>query len=916
MNCNALLILVTSLLTALFAQAQTTQSHRYNWDDTPIMDAFAEVERNEGITFYYLDQWLDTMTVSGTYEGALADVLEDVLGPTRLNHLLLGERVIVTYNAPIQTELAPDFLSATEEDEDQLTGYVFQREYESSSTSGRSNVIEIGLKKNFVLGGTSTIVGTVRELGTDEPVVGALVYVDEPFTAATTDALGFYALNLPNGKHLIRSQYTGLENISQELFLFSDGTYNIKMDEGVIPLDEVVIESDRDANVTQVTMGVDRIDMKTVSSAPKVLGETDIIRIATTLPGVQTIGEGASGFYVRGGGADQNLILLDGGPIYNASHFLGFFSAFNSDALSSSNLYKSNLPAQFGGRLSSVLDIETKSGSTEKFSVEGGISPVTTRLTLESPVWQDKASVLLGVRTTYSNWLLNQVPDQNIQNSDARFLDGILKVDVAATEKDQITATGYFSRDQFNLSNDSLFSYQNRNVSLNWRHNFSPNLNSQLTAYRSQYLYDISFDGLPENAFDFGFDILEQGGKVNFDLFINDANSIQFGGEVKLFEVDPGSIAPADSLSIIAPESIGEERGVETALYASHSWDINDRLSLSTGLRYSFFSALGPRDVFRYADGLPLSEATIIDTVSVEKGKSLANYHGPEVRFSARYTLNSTTSVKFSAGNTRQYIHLLSNTNAISPTDTWKLSDSFVRPQRAQQVSLGYYRNFPVQNLETSVEAYFKLYQDLLDYKIGSELLLNETLEADILQGRGRSYGVELLVRKRTGRLNGWLSYAFARSLLQIDGDFSSDRINNGQFFPTNWDQPHSVNLIGNYEITRRYGVSVNFSYRQGRPITFPVGQFQLRDINIIQYSDRNQFRIPDYIRLDLALNIEGSHRIKKLAHSYWTVSVYNVLGRDNVYSIFFVNEPDGLQGYTLSIFADPIPSITYNFRF
>ncbi|MEM9324478.1 MAG: carboxypeptidase-like regulatory domain-containing protein [Bacteroidota bacterium] len=916
MNCKPLLLLAFLLHFAQFTVGQTAPRGAYNWDNTPLRDAFAEIERTEGITFYYLEQWLDTMTVSGGFEGSLEIILDGLLNPTRLNHLLLEDRVIITYNAPIQAELAPDFFSAAPDDKEEIAGYVFQREYESTTAARTSNVIEVGRKKDFVLGGTSTMVGVVRALATDEPVVGALVYVDEPFTAATTDASGFYALSLPNGKHLIRAQYTGLENISQELVLFSDGTYNITMDEGVIPLDEVVIASDRDANVRQVTMGVDRIDMEAVSSAPKVLGETDIIRIATTLPGVQTIGEGASGFYVRGGGADQNLILLDGAPVYNASHFLGFFSAFNSDALSSSDLYKSNLPAEFGGRLSSVLDIKSKSGNTEKFTAEGGISPVTTRLTLETPVWQDKASVLLGMRTTYSNWLLNQVPDENIQNSDASFLDGILKIDVAATEKDQITATGYFSRDQFNLSNDSLFSYQNRNVSLNWQHNFSPNLNSRLTAYRSHYLYDITFDGLPENAFDFGFDILEQGGKIDFDLFINDMNSIKFGGEAKLFNVNPGSISPADSLSIIASETIDEERGVETAFYASHSWDINDRLSLSTGLRYSFFSALGPRDVFRYADGVPRSEATIIDTVSVARGKSLANYHGPEVRFSARYSLNSTTSVKFSAGNTRQYIHLLSNTNAISPTDTWKLSDSFVRPQRAQQVSLGYYRNFPVQDLETSVEAYYKLYQDLLDYKIGSELLLNETLEADILQGRGRSYGVEFLVRKRTGRLNGWLSYAYARSLIEIEGNFSSERINNGEFFPTNWDQPHSVNLIGNYDITRRYGISVNFSYRQGRPITFPVGQFQLRDINIIQYSDRNQFRIPDYIRLDLALNIEGSHKIKKLAHSYWTFSVYNVFGRDNVYSIFFVNEPEGLQGYTLSIFADPIPSITYNFRF
>lgn len=900
-------------------QGQNEIAFTLSFENVPLEEVITKLEDQEDLKFYFIQDWIDTVKVSATYiDEPLSSLLSDLLKNTRLNFFIKGAQVILTNNSPIKATLPTNFLitETTSIRTQQEVGYVFQREYEARSNISTSKVLEIGRKSNFSTGQSSTIAGAVKNKQSGEAIVGALVYIEDPFIAASTDASGFYALTIPNGKHTVRAQFTGMENLIQEVVLFSDGSMNLDMDIGVIPLEEVVIESDRDANISQVEMGLNRIDMKTVNAAPKVLGETDIIKIATTLPGVQTIGEGASGFYVRGGGADQNLILLDGAPIYNSSHFLGFFSAFNSDALKSSNLYKSSLPAKYGGRLSSILEIETKDGNKEKFSGEGGISPVTTRLTLETPILKGKGSVLLGGRSTYSRWVLDQVPDETIKNSDANFQDAILKVTASVSNKDNLSMTGYFSRDEFKLTNDSLFSYQNRNIALNWAHTFSPNLNALLTAYQSNYLYDIGFNGLAENAFDFGFDIKESGGKLGFNYFIRENQSLEFGLESKLFELNPGSIEPTGEESIVTTKKIDKEKGLESALYLSQSWDLSEKISLSTGLRYSLFNSLGPQEVFRYANEVSRNESSIIDTTTFSAGENVATYHGPEVRVSGRYSLNGTSSVKMSYGNTRQYIHLLSNTNAISPTDTWKLSDTYIKPQRAQQISIGYYKNVPAHGLELSAEAYYKSFNDLLDYKIGSELILNEALETDVIQGKGRSYGLELFLKKRTGKLNGWMSYTYSRSFLKLDGEFSNEIINNGDYFPTNFDKPHNLNIIANYTLTRRFSFSANFNYSQGRPITFPVGQYELRGVNVIQYSDRNQFRIPDYIRLDLAINIEGSHKIKKLAHSSWTVSVYNVFGRDNVYSVFFQSEEDRLQGYTLSVFGNPIPSITYNFRF
>ncbi len=915
---NFRISLIIAFVIACLGSVSAQERFDGSFTNTPLAEVFSEIERQTDLQFFYLESWVDTLTVKGDFDNVgIEEILDKILDDTRLNFYRLGNKFILSNNSPISGDLPANFLQLEQtESEHENIGYVFSREYQSPSQNSEKSVIEIGRKEKMQLGRSSTVAGVLTDKATDNPITGALVFIEDPPTAATTDASGFYSLNIPNGKHELRVQFVGMENIIQDIVVFSDGTLDLRMSEAVVSLEEIVVVSDRDENVNQVEMGLNRIDLKTVQSAPKILGETDIVRVATTLPGVQTVGEGSSGIYVRGGGVDQNLILLDGAPIYNSSHFLGFFSAFNSDGLESSNLYKSSLPAKYGGRLSSILEINTKDGNEEEFNATGGIGPVTTRLSLSTPIWKERSSLLISGRSTYSKWILKKVPDEDIKNSDANFQDVIAKVNFRATSKDNISVTGYYSRDEFRLTNDSLFSYQNRNLSLNWIHDFNASFSSTFTLYRSEYLYKINFDGVPENRFDFGYDIKESGGKLLFGLFLGEKHDLEFGIEGKQFQINPGSISPTGNESNVTPESIELEKGLESAAFISDNWDLGPKISISAGLRYSMFNALGPGKIFGYLSGLPKSKSTIIDTVNYTGTGSIKTYHGPEARISTRFSLNSTSSLKAGYGNTRQYIHLLSNTNAVSPTDTWKLSDTYIQPQTAHQFSIGYYRNFPGYGLETSVETYFKSFSNILDYKIGAELLLNEALEADVLSGKGHSYGIELFIKKRTGKLNGWLSYTFSRSFLKLNSPFQTERVNDGKYFPTNFDKPHNVNLIANYKLTRRYSFSTNFSYSKGRPITFPVGQYDLRQVNVIQYSERNKFRIPDYLRLDLAINIEGNHKIRKLAHSYWTFSLYNVFGRDNIYSIYFISEAQRLQGYRLTVFGRIIPSITYNFRF
>ncbi len=932
-SVKSILVIVGFLISSCLVCAQNADSLRVSIsaNNAPIEKVLIDIEKQVPVRFYYQPTWMDSVFVSVEINDTpITQALNKVFESTSMSFYIEGSDIILTDNVVIID--SPKILSSFDQQEleeiedsglDTELGLVFVREYQNVNTDAKDEenfVHDIGSRNKMVIGGKSTLVGYVRNSETKEAVIGALVYTKDPFIATTTDVNGFYSQSLPNGQHTVLYQYAGMKTSQRKIVLFSNGSLNVNMNVDIIALQEVVIESEKDDNIRDVKIGVNKIDVEETKTVPLALGERDIMKVATTMAGVQTVGEGASGYNVRGGKADQNLILLNGAPVYNSNHFFGFFSAFNADAIENMEVYKGSIPAKFGGRLSSVFDIQERSANKEKFSGSGGISPVTSRLTLEIPILKDQTSLLLGGRTTYSDWVLKQIDNANFSENEVAFYDIIGQVDHTIDENNSIIASGYFSKDRFRLASDTLFSftnfaYTNLNGSVRWNRRFSNQLDGSLALLYSEYEYEILYDESPPNAFDQTFGINELTLTADMSYYPTEFQRINFGISSKRYNINPGKMMPHGSESNIASTEIQSEKGLESAIYLSDQYDINSKLTVYGGVRYAMFNALGPQDIYGYAQGLPKNNASRTDTTNYSSGQIIETYHGPEFRVFGRYVFEDLSSVKLSYNRTQQFVHTLSNTTSLSPTDTWRLSSPHLKPQIGDQISLGYYRNFDSNKIEASVEGYYKKMQNLVDFKVGASFLLNPTIETEILQGNGKSYGVEFSVRK-SGRLNGWMNYTYSRTLMQLDGNSLEEIINQGAFYPTSYDKPHIFNLVANYKFTHRISASANVAYSTGRPVTFPVAVYNFQGSENIHYSDRNAFRIPDYFRIDIGINLEGNHKIKKLAHSFWTFSVYNLLGRDNPYSVFFDVENGEVNGYQLVIFAEPIPTITYNFKF
>jgi hypothetical protein len=561
--------------------------------------------------------------------------------------------------------------------------------------------------------------------------------------------------------------------------------------------------------------------------------------------------------------------------------------------------------------------VTTKNGTPDKITGEGALGPITSNLSMSIPIEKNKSSLIFGARATYSDWVLQLLDNEDLKNSRAGFYDGILKYNNTLNKDNQLEATLYYSHDKFSLSSDSIYSYSNRLASVKWDHSFDQKNKGSLILTNSEYKYDIDYNTTLKNAFVSGFKLNETQVLMKFNYLYSNKHKFQYGLTSKLYNVNPGFLNPTNPDATLTPITLDKEKGLESALYISDSYKITEKFSMDIGLRYSLYASLGETDQRVYEPGKPLNDATVIDTKHYGNNEVATTYGNFEPRIAARYLLTDDLSIKAGYDKTSQYIHLLSSNVTQSPTDTWLLSNSNVKPQTAHQASIGLFKNFSNNLYEVSVESYYKKSYNLLDYKVGAQLQLNDNVETELLQGEGKAYGIEFLVKKQFGRLNGWIGYTYSRTFIKLDSEFYEEKVNNGNYFPANYDKPHDVSAILNYKFTKRYSFSSNFVYQTGRPITYPVGTYIYNNATYTLYSDRNAFRIPDYYRLDIGINIEGNHKIKKLAHSFWNISIYNVLGRANPYSIYFVTEGNGkVKAYKTSIFSIPVPSITYNFKF
>jgi hypothetical protein len=682
-------------------------------------------------------------------------------------------------------------------------------------------------------------------------------------------------------------------------------------------LAEIVVVAGRQSAVKSTTMGSEKFKPQLLKNIPSAFGESDIMKVVLTLPGVTTVGEASSGYNVRGGATDQNLILFNGGTVYNPSHLFGLFTSFNSDAVEDVELFKSSIPVEYGGRISSVLKVTSKEANMQKLTGSASIGALTSKLNLELPIVKDHVSLLLNGRTTYSDWMLKQLPeDSGYKNGSANFFDfgGVLTWKLNSMHR--LKLYGYWSKDKFSFSSEDSYGYQNRNFSLEWRSILNERITTTLSAGLDHYDYYNEEVGTPSMAARLSFGIDQLWGKLHIRHRLSEKQVLTYGLSVQHYNVQAGTYEPVGELSSIKTDQLQREKALESAAYIEYEHSLTEKLSVSAGLRYSMFNALGPRDVNYYPDNDLPTEGSLLETRH-ETG-IIKTYQAPEFRLSARYALLENLSLKAGFNTMHQYIHKVSNTSIMSPTDIWKLSDLNIKPQNGWQAAAGIYHETAGKKYEFSAEVYYKHIGDYLNYRNSAVLLMNHHLETDVISTDGKAYGVELQVKKPLGRLNGWVSYTYSRSMLRQDDDRVEMPLNNGDWYSSEYDRPHEVKAVLNFKFTERYSFSSNFNYATGRPTTLPAGKYYdaHNQKYMPYYTDRNTYRIPDYMRLDLAFNIEPTHKLTSFLHTSFSIGVYNALARKNAYNVYYVTENDEIKGYKLSVFGTAIPYVSLNIRF
>jgi hypothetical protein len=728
-----------------------------------------------------------------------------------------------------------------------------------------------------------------------------------------TDIDGSFSLELSTGEQEIQIQFVGYQSISRTMLVLSDGTMDVSMANTAVDLSEVVVEAEAaDANIGRATAGVEQLDVDAIKKLPSFLGEADVVKSLLLLPGVSTIGEGATGFNVRGGEVDQNLIQQDDGFIFNSSHALGFFSTFNTDLIQSVELYKGNIPAQFGGRLASVMDVEMRDGSFEKFGMKGSVSPISSKISIETPVIKGKSSIIGGFRSSYLNYLLPLATVPEVERSSAFFYDANLRYTHRLNDKHILTFSGYSSFDDFVYNEEFGFDYSTIMGQFTYRTIFSDQLFNRFTAIYNEYeSTQEALQGVQAAALETGITYWKL--RDVFSYTPSEDVRVDAGFDLIRYGVNPGAQRPLDNaISEIATRDLAEEQGLEAAVFANIEYALSPAFLISAGIRMNNYAFLGPETSFTYEnpERPEIDEAT--GEESFASGERIASYNSLEPRVSMRYRFNATTSVKGGYSRTAQFINQIFNTAAPTPVNQWKLSDQFVEPMRSHNYTVGVFRNFNNNLWETSMEVYYRDIDALFDFKDFADLNVNDQIETELLDGEGRSYGLELSIKKREGLLNGWLSYTYSRAERLVNG------INQNEYYPSNFDIPHNASLVVNIQPNQRHTLTFNFNYSRGRPTTYPLGNYEdPTGLVIPLYSDRNQLRIPDYHRLDIAYTLgQGYNKTKRIKTS-WTFSVYNVYGRENAFSVFFTEGPfQRVQANRLAILGSVFPSVTINFEF
>ncbi|WP_299273169.1 TonB-dependent receptor [uncultured Psychroserpens sp.] len=769
---------------------------------------------------------------------------------------------------------------------------------------------------------TFTVSGTLKDQANGETLLGATILLKNTSIGATTNEYGFYSLTAPKGNYTLVISYLGYKTIERPIVLDQSTKFNIELAEDAGQLDEIVItaEESKKVNLRTPQMSVAKLSSQTIKQMPAVMGEVDVIKSLQMLPGVTNAGEGASGFNVRGGAEDQNLVLLDEAIIYNASHLFGFFSVFNADAIKDIKLYKGGIPARFGGRASSVLDIRQKDGNSKNFKLSGGIGAISSRLTVEGPTFKDKGSFLLAGRASYANLFLALANN----NNRAGFYDLNLKTNYQVNDKNKLYLSGYLGNDSFKLSNFFTNSYGNLTGNLRWNHIFNDKLFSNLSLIYSRYNYNLEINS---EGIDWKSDINNYNVRYDFGYYMNDKLKFDFGVSGIYYNFNPGQLNPLNESSGINPMKLDDKFALEAGAYVSLEHKISDKLTAQYGLRYSYFNRIGKQTLNEYTNGLPVvynsqldiyEQADPIGETEYGRGKSIETFGNFEPRFAVSYQLNENSSIKASYNRIAQYLHLISNTTSATPLDVWAPSGKFLKPQIADQFAIGYFRNFKDNMFSIEAEAYYKTIDNRVDYIDGADLIAQNTIETEILIGESRAYGLELLLRKNKGNFTGWLAYTLSKSEQRTPGGAAGGLgINNGNWYSTPYDRTHDVSFTGSYKLNDKWRFGTNFAFQTGRPVTYPNGQFQYNGLSVATYSERNADRLPAYHRLDISATLTPRKNKDRKWQGEWVFSIYNLYNRRNAASISFGQNTDtGVNEATRTAIFGIIPSISYNFKF
>lgn len=768
-----------------------------------------------------------------------------------------------------------------------------------------------------------TVSGTISDLKNNETLIGVNVSIAELKTSVATNEYGFYSITVPKGKYTLVISYVGFQTREESINLDKNSKSNFKISSNEQVLEEVIIAGRKNKiNTRSSEMSTNKLSIATIKKMPVIFGEVDIIKSILLLPGVTNAGEGASGFNVRGGGADQNLILLDEATIFNSSHLFGFFSVFNPDAIKDLKLYKGGIPARFGGRASSVLEIYQKDGNSNKFSINGGVGVIASRLLAEGPIVKDKGSFLVAGRGTYSHLFLKLSEDQ--KDNVAYFYDLNAKVNYKFNANNNLHLSGYFGRDVFGISNSFENTYGNSVVNLRWNHLFSDKLFSNLSLIYSDYYY-----GLTINNFGFKWDsnIQNYNFKYDFKNYVSDKLKLNFGASAIYYNFNPGTLNPSKPDSGINFLQLDKKKAFEPAVYIGVEQKISKDFEIAYGLRSSMFYRLGASEIDIYKDDLPVaynsnlkiySEGTSIGKRSYSNNQTIKMFNNLEPRFSASYSLTDNKSIKLSYNRMVQYLQLISNTSSPTPLDIWTPSDSFINPQIADQVAGGYFINFKDDNYSFEVESFYKKVQNRLDYIDGANLVANNNIERIVLNGRMRSYGLEMMLRKNKGDFSGWISYTLSKSEQQTPGRTSDEvGINNGKWYSSAYDKLHNVAVTSSYKLNEKWSFGSNFILQTGQPATFPNGQYTFSGLNVPSFSQRNANRLPTFHHLDISATLVSRKNKNRKWQGEWVFSIYNVYNRMNAASINFQqNQDSGVNEAVRTSIFGIVPGASYNFKF